>query len=299
MLSWLTAAAWALGVCAPADIVTPAARPDPAPAVAPVAAPADTATPAIPASPAAASDTGIPAERALRAEPGRSMALDLGRGERLPFLWIEPLGLWVGLYEVTNGQYRRYDADHESSPYYGHVFDADDQPAVWVSWEDANNFCGWLTRHYRSRIPARYVVRLPTEREWQALAGCGAWRPYPWGRGWPPPDTFNFRGSEGIRLLYQWFHHAPYIRGHRDDFVATAPVTRSGVNEWGLYGMGGNVWEWCLDWFDGRQATRVLRGGCWDTFEPDRLALANRSDAHPDRSNAMIGFRVAVAPAIP
>lgn len=229
-------------------------------------------------------------------EPGRALAVDLGPGEVLPFVWIGLLKIWVGQFEITNGQYRRFDLSHESQSYYGHLFNEPEQPVTWVTWEDANNYCEWLTRTFQGQIPRDYRFRLPTEKEWQAFASCGYRQRYPWGNNWPPPDTFNYRGVEGIRLLYRLFHHESYIREHQDEFIVTAPVTRSGRNAWGLFGVGGNAWEWCQDWFDGEQITRSLRGASWDNDEPDIIAVTNRSDAHPARRNAMIGFRVVVAP---
>jgi formylglycine-generating enzyme required for sulfatase activity len=235
--------------------------------------------------------------RALAApRPGESLVINLGRGEVMAFVWIGPLKMWVGKFEVTNGQYQRFDQGHESKSYYGHQFNAPDQPVVRVSWEDANNYCAWLTRTFGSQIPDGYICRLPLEREWQTFASCGDRRRYPWGNGWPPADTFNYRGREGARLVYRLFQSEPYISGHDDGFIVTCPVQQSGVNAWGLFGVGGNVWEWCQDWFDARQITRSLRGASWNNHEPDIIAITNRSDAYPLRSNPMIGLRVVAAP---
>jgi len=221
----------------------------------------------------------------------------LGEGETLDFVWIGPLGLWVGQYEVSNAQYRRYDSGHESPSYYGHSFNAPDQPVVQVSWEDANNYCAWLNRFHAGQLPIGYHFRLPREREWEAYASCGGRHPYPWGSAWPPPPSFNYRGEEGVGFLYRLFQRHGCLAGHRDAFIGTAPVARSGVNAWGLYGVGGNAWEWCEDWFDERRITRVLRGGGWNNDQPGHLAVSHRADAYPIRGNAMIGFRVVVAPA--
>jgi len=231
------------------------------------------------------------------ARPGWALALNLGRGEIMPFVWIGPLKMWVGKFEVTNGQYRRFDMGHESQVYYGHLLDASDQPVVWVSWEDANNYCAWLTRTFSRQIPAGYGFRLPVEREWQIFASCGDRRRYPWGNSWPPPDGCNYRGEEGVGLIYRLFQHERHIGGHDDGFIVTSPVKQSASNAWGLFGVGGNVWEWCQDWYDDQQITRSLRGASWNNDEPDIIAVANRSDAYPQRRNPMIGFRVVLAPA--
>ncbi|MBI2441009.1 MAG: SUMF1/EgtB/PvdO family nonheme iron enzyme [Lentisphaerae bacterium] len=244
------------------------------------------------------------------AQPGQALVISLGRGELMRFVWIAPLKIWVSQFEVTNAQYRRFDLGHESKTYYGHLLNEPEQPVVWVSWEDANNYCQWLTRtfgrHDEARssaqarqIPRNHHFRLPLEKEWQTFAGCGDGRQYPWGNTWPPPNTFNYRGQEGVRLLYRLFQRESFIRGRRDEFMVTCPVKQSGTNAWGLCGVGGNVWEWCQDWFDKEQITRSLRGASWNNDEPDLIAITNRSDAYPARRNAMIGFRVVVAPINP
>lgn len=237
-----------------------------------------------------------PAARASAPKPGWALIIDLGQDEVLPFMWIGPLKMWVGKFEVTNGQYNRFDLGHESKSYYGHLLNAPNQPVVWVSWEDANNYCDWLTRSFSRQIPDGYSFRLPTEREWQAFASCGSRRRYPWGNNWPPPDAFNYRGEEGVGLFYRLFQHEPYISDHDDGVIVTCPVKQSGANAWGLFGVGGNVWEWCRDWFDDQQITRSLRGASWNNYEPDIIAITNRSDAYPLRRNPMIGFRIVLAP---
>jgi|GEM_PF-5722365 len=213
------------------------------------------------------------------------------------FIWVAPLSIWAGKYEVSNAQYNYFDRAHESKRYYDHVMDLSDQPVVYVSWEDANNYCGWLNRNLRGSIPSGYEFRLPTEKEWEVFASCGDARKYPWGDRWPPPNSFNYRGVEGSSFIYNIFHNQRFLSGHDDGIVVTAPVGESGLNEWGLFGVGGNVWEWCLDWNDKSQTARVLRGAGWNNYEPEIIAITNRSAAKPDRSNAMIGFRVVVAPA--
>ncbi len=232
-------------------------------------------------------------------EPGAPLQVQLGRNEQLFFVWIKALSMWVGKHEITNGQYNRFDMGHSPDPHFGRILDLPDQPVVRVSWEDANNYCNWLTRNYSNQIPAGFVFRLPGEQEWQTFAACGDNRRYPWGDTWPPPNTHNYRGEEGSGLIYHLFQNEKFIAGHNDGFIVSAPVQKSGANEWGLHGVGGNVWEWTQDWYDPSQTTKSLRGAGWNNYEPERIALTNRSSAHPARQNAMIGFRVVVAPSVP
>lgn len=222
--------------------------------------------------------------------------LDLGDDQYIDLVWIEPLAIWVGRYEITNAQYERFDLSHDPKRYYEHIIDLPDQPVVMVSWEDANNYCGWLNRHFQAQIPAGLFFRLPTESEWTACAKCGKDRTYPWGDNWPPPNSFNYRGMEGSSFFYNIFHKEKFIRGHDDGFVVTAPVGNSGINEWGLYGIGGNVWEWSQDWFDSTKTARAVRGAGWNNHERALIAVSNRTDGLPEKCNVMIGFRVVLAP---
>ena len=62
----------------------------------------------------------------------------------------------------------------------------DEQPAVLVSWFDAQAFCEWLNTYFRHSMPTGMRCRLPTHAEWITVARCGRQRRYPWGNDWPP-----------------------------------------------------------------------------------------------------------------
>ena len=239
---------------------------------------------------------GLTTGHTIKPKSDHKLHLHLGENEDILFIRIAPLSIWVGQYEVTNAQYERFNRAHDPKRYYDHILNLPDQPAVLVSWEDANNYCGWLNRNFKSQLPTGFEFRLPTEKEWNAFAACGREAKYPWGDQWPPPNSFNYKGTEGASIFYGLIHNEKFIRGHDDGFIVAARVGESGTNEWGLYGVGGNVWEWCQDWFDETKMTRVLKGAAWNNYEPEILAISNRSDALPEKSNAMIGFRVVIAP---
>jgi formylglycine-generating enzyme required for sulfatase activity len=248
--------------------------------------------------PAPARDDAAPAAQ-QPARLGSSFSLDLGGDENLDFIWIAPLKMWVGKYEVSNGPYVRYDAGHNSTNLVDREMNETNQPVVDISWEDASNYCGWLNRHNGSLIPAGFVFRLPSEQEWETYARCGDRRVYPWGNQWPPPNDYNYRGVEGSGILYALFQDEQFVRGHNDGYVVTAPITRSGKNTWGLYGVGGNAWEWCADWADANKTTRVIRGGAWNNERENILRISHRADAAPDWKNEFIGFRVVIGPPLP
>lgn len=174
-----------------------------------------------------------------------------------------------------------------------------------VSWEDARAFCTWLTGTERKagRISPWQSYRLPTDAEWSAAVGLekeGGTTPkarnqkvkgvYPWGSKFPPPSgAGNYAGSEV--LTHGWPPSYPTDVGYRDDFLRTAPVGSFAANPLGIYDLGGNVWEWCEDWFDAQKSVRVVRGASWGNFPSESLLSSNRHSRPPEERRDIIGFR--------
>ncbi|MBI3986634.1 MAG: SUMF1/EgtB/PvdO family nonheme iron enzyme, partial [Lentisphaerae bacterium] len=104
----------------------------------------------------------------------------------MEFVWIQALNGWVGKYEVTNGEYRKFKANHNSGAIKGQNQDEDRQPVVMVNFADAMAFADWLTERDRERLSAGYRYRLPSDDEWMTFAQCGDGREYPGGNNWPP-----------------------------------------------------------------------------------------------------------------
>ena len=155
-------------------------------------------------------------------------------------VWIPVLKCWAGRYETTNGEYRRFKPDHDSQNYRRTTLNDNRQPVVFVGLEDANAFANWLTARERTagRLPEDLRYRLPTREEWTTFAECGDARVYPWGNDWPPPS-----GNYADQAAQQSFSDKAVIDGYDDGFAVTCPVEKSGCNHWGLFGLGGNVWE--------------------------------------------------------
>lgn len=217
------------------------------------------------------------------------LIVPLGRGEELIVVRLKGLDMWVGRYEITNGQYRRYKVEHSSKFREKFGLDGKDQPVVYVSWDDAKAYCKWLNRNYGDRLPSKCEFRLPTEKEWIAFARCGDKRKYPWGDAMPPKYG-NYSDLAAKQKLANWRG----IDNYNDGFVVSCAVQESGTNDWGLYGVGGNVWEWCEDWHDAAKKYKVRHGGSWDYDTEEDLTVEAQGFDRPDTRDDTIGFRVVV-----
>jgi formylglycine-generating enzyme required for sulfatase activity len=242
-------------------------------------------------------------------------------GEREWYEWEVPRhevtlpAYYVARYPVTNAQYLAFvtdtghrppTADIDLAPPYewrdgqppSHLLNA---PVVLVTWYDAQAYCSWLTEQLRTweGVPeplARllheedWVVRLPTEAEWEKAARGSDSRIFPWGDE-PDPNRANY-GDSGIGST---------------SAVGCFP---GGASPYGVLDMAGNVWEWCHSLYqsypykqeDGREdsgaeGARVLRGGSFNSNER-YVRCAFRGGDYPVDGYNGYGFRICVAPGL-
>jgi formylglycine-generating enzyme required for sulfatase activity len=109
---------------------------------------------------------------------------------------------------------------------------------------------------------------------------------FPWGKDWPPTkkvgnyadETFHAKFSKDAKDKAK---DQPWIKGYDDGYATTSPVGSFPANAYGLYDMGGNVWQWCEDWFDKDQKERVLRGASWNYYGQGDLFSSYRRCGTP------------------
>ncbi len=152
----------------------------------------------------------------------------------------------------------------------------DEHPVVQVSWDDAKAYAKWAGK------------RLPTEAEWEMAARGGlSSKPFVWGDEAP--------GANGRWQANLWQGPFPSRNIKADGFDRTAPVKSFSANDFGLYDMAGNVWEWCEDLFDpGRNPSeRVQRGGSFlcNGDYCSRYRPESRVGCSPDTGASHVGFR--------
>jgi len=217
----------------------------------------------------------------------------------MQFAPVRGAGVLFGIWDVRVQDYAPFvRATGQDWPKPPDFAQGPDHPAVSVSWEDAQKFCAWLTQQDRAAglLSPQQAYRLPKDWEWSVAVGLQEPKRgtpqakdgtisgvYPWdqGRGtWPPPHGAG--------------NYAPTL--HTDDFDHTSPVGRFAANAHGLFDMGGNVWQWCEDFYDGQAGDRALRGGSWGSDVARYLLSSCRISYPPAHRIVSVGFRVVLGP---
>ncbi|MFN7900028.1 MAG: formylglycine-generating enzyme family protein [Synechococcaceae cyanobacterium] len=177
------------------------------------------------------------------------------------------------------------------------------RPVERVNWLEAMEFCRRLSER------SGHTYSLPSEAQWEYACRAGTTTPFAFGET-ITPELANYDGNY------------TYANGPKGQYRSeTTPVASFPANAWGLHGMHGNVWEWCLDhwhpgyagaptdgsaWLDGeglnpesnREKQRLLRGGSWIT-DPWHCRSAYRTHYLPGFAYSHVGFRVFCLPQDP
>lgn len=214
------------------------------------------------------------------------MGSEEGQDEERPLHRVRVDAFEMAVYQVRNRDYLEFvrEPEHDPPPLENDAnFSHPDQPVVSVSWYDATAYCEWLSRTSERRY------RLPTEAEWERAARGGReGGRYPWGDD-PPQSLPDYQS--------RWK-------------TGPEPVGLYSANLFGIYNMGDNVHEWCLDWFnkdyysvspDGNPRgpesgeRKASRGGAWrHQIKVSRCAA--RSSIPPEFKYADYGFRIVREP---
>lgn len=190
-------------------------------------------------------------------------------------------GFWISRFPVTQAQYL---AVMQSNP---SRFKGSNRPVEQISWFEAMEFCQTL-----SQLTGQ-TFTLPTEAQWEYACRAGTTSPFANGECLDTDDA-NYNGESPLgNCIAGVFRRA------------TWPVGSGRANDWGLYDMHGNVWEWCLDWYDETYyqvrptenptgpengTWRVLRGGSFHSAA-QACRSANRGYSEPE-SRVYLGFRI-------
>ena len=181
---------------------------------------------------------------------------------------------------VTVAQYRAYCKDRGLSMplepvYRGFNFNPGwtktDHPIVNVNFDEVNEFCIWVSEKCGKNI------RLPREEEWEKAARGTNGRKYAWGNDDPTADNVG-------KLMWSSMWSAK----NRTNSVAQFPA-----NEFGLFDMAGNVWQWCNSLYESGKNHRVDRGGCWGDPIPRDFRASCRGHLNPASKSLDTGFRCA------
>lgn len=220
--------------------------------------------------------------------------------------------------EVTNAEYREFRPAHNSGSAEGQSLNADNQPAVNVSWEDAARYCNWLSSreglppayaevngHVQAVLPLTTGYRLPSEAEWAYVArkqGRQTELTYPWEGSFPPPAVSgNFADASIADTL------ANTVPDYNDGYRVAAPVGSFTARPQGFYDLGGNVAEWIHDYYavypgEADRLVRdplgpvsgehhVVRDSSWRQGTIAELRLSYRDYSRAPRPD--LGFRIA------
>lgn len=255
----------------------------------------------------------------------KPLTLDLGDGVTMDFMQVPAGGIngknvpsfWIGTTEVTNAQFRRFQSTHDSrdESRHGYQFgrrgydmNRDNQPAVRVSWNDADAFAAWLGTTQKAS------AALPTGLQWEWACRAGSLAAFPFGDvdadysqhanlGDQRLREFaactarqNYHAAEPIENPNKYDDRIPRDNRFDDRGFVTMDVGSYQPNAWGIRDMIGNAWEWTKDTTP--LGLRTARGGSWYD-RPHRATITDEVAYQPYQRVFNVGFRVVLLDAPP
>jgi hypothetical protein len=171
----------------------------------------------------------------------------------------------MGIYQVTFAEYDRYAKLKNLELINDKEWGRGKRPVMRVNWHEATEYAKWLTQ----ALGVEYG--LPKEDEWYLACNNGK------------ESKWHFGNDEKALKEYAWYDENSDGKTH--------PVGLKMPNDFGLYDMYGNVWEWCEDWYDEEEKYKVLRGGSL-IDNADDARSSYRDGINPSYRNGDIGFRL-------
>jgi formylglycine-generating enzyme required for sulfatase activity len=230
----------------------------------------------------------IPPGEFLMGSPDSEKERDDNERQHLVILtqgyWLAETTCTQALWETVMGENPSHFKNHPQNP------------VEQVSWDDVvERFLPKL-----NKLVPGLKAELPTEVQWEYACRAGTQAPF-WFGEQITTEQVNYDGND------------PYVGSIKGKYIEkTVPVKALPANDWCLYQMHGNVYEWCADWWgeylDGEvvdpkgptepqkqeSRERVLRGGCWASSGKD-CRSASRIAIQPSDRHYIIGFRLARA----
>ena len=189
-------------------------------------------------------------------------------------------GAWVGICEVTQGQYKKMDGSNPSAYQDG----GENYPVENLTWDQAAAFCRWLSSaDTAQRMGWQYA--LPSDEQFTSFAADA--------------DHMGRISSEGRvsssfddTLPLQRMTRVPTAPSGNNVRTHPEPVASKKANQYGLYDVVGNVWEW-LGRSGGKE--NVCAGGSYLNFT--QKSLGTRARESSSSKSPTIGFRIVLVPA--
>lgn len=238
---------------------------------------------------------------------------DNGTAAEKPTRLVAVNDFYMDITPITYKDFKLYvkASGEKNAQWYDENYHQEDLPLTGITWHQAADFCNWRSKlegfepvyeistqvdEYGYPVFIRNDkangYRLPTEAEFEYAASCGETQKiFPWG------NTFDhkFANFDIEKTVSQ------------GKWRRLAPVRDLHQNIWGLYGMSGNQWHWCDDWFDADEyaknptannpkgaaigTVKSIRGGSWGSNASIFLTVYKRSYTAAGGYNFDIGFR--------
>ena len=216
--------------------------------------------------------------------------------------------------EVTNKQFKLFNASHVSGDFQGNQLGGDNQPVANVSWTQAALYANWLSK--QAGVTPFYKVsqnkvigfnlssigyRLVSEAEWVSVLQKDRPTRYMWGNAFD--KVAKKSGNYADRSAKELLTHT--LKYYDDGHLVSAPVGSFHANRHGIYDLEGNVAEWLHDVFSvlpnkenvnplgsQRGSNHLIRGGSWK-YGSRRMLNAEYRQYHQDQGKPEVGFRLA------